>query len=194
MIGVAVLAAIFAANGPFQKLIGIAEGDCTFLASQLGNVPVDAVPPPLPFRVTVPRGTEFDQVLLPDIPNNAAAPTAGNIGYGWIEPGTNTSGALITADYHRTLTIDGVAYTISAETAAFTPFGTSCNPETDDRPGDVFNHPATTDAGYAADQAVRFIGDEALSTNPYAGILLAVILLIPLGMMVNFGIKMFKRE
>ena len=186
---VAVLTVVFSARGPFAGLLGIVQGECTFLPAQLGNVPADAVPSPLPFRVTVPRGTEFDQVLLPDIPNNAAAPTAGNVGYGWIEPGTNTSGTFITADYHRTLTIDGVAYTISAETAAFQPFGTSCNPETADRAPDLFNHPATTDAGYATDQAVGFIGDEALSTNPYAGILLTLFMLVPLGMLVYAAIR-----
>ena len=191
VVGVPILQAMFATGGPFGQLISVTEGECIFTPAVLGNVPPDAVPPPLPFRVTVPPGTPFEQVLLPDITQNDDAPTAGSIGYGWIEPGTNTSGSLITANFHRTLTVSGTAYTISAETAAFMPFGTACNPQLADRPQVSFNHPATTNGGYASDQNVGFMGSENLSANPYSGILIALILLIPLGIIAFFAMRFF---
>ena len=160
VIGVAVLAVIFASSGPFSGLVGIASGSCVLQPPAVAIVGTGFRT--IPNRIAVNDGTAFTVV-------EAAIGTFG----------ANTAITFVAVLADRPTHVVAGAVTEAAVAV------TSCNATGTDVDGVPY-----TAASGLGNSAVD--NDAALANNPYSGILLTLFLLIPLGVLVFWGIKKFQ--
>ena len=180
VVGVPVLGAVFAQGGPFGQLVGVTDGTCEYIPSGTFSSAI-AVPTAaadqtfvLDRRVTVSDGTALRTALR----NKAGTPVA--IG------GLTVGGEA--ANKVRIIESGGRDYVVAAGkgTGAITgSIGTACSSAAADiLPTQIATPPATNGA-----TSVALTNDSQLSNNRYAGILSAMILLIPLAVVVFFAMR-----
>ncbi len=186
VIGVPVLTAIFATSGPFGQLQGVAEGTCDW--SPTTGLASDAVPPPLARGFTIPDGVTYSTVALPTIAAEAAKPAAGETGYGWIAQAPTGSGTVVPSVNVLTINIDDSAYALGTGNPNLSQ---NCNAAGDDIA--AVPYPALVNDAYVIGNAAS-VSDAQLSDNPYAGILTAAILLIPLAIVAFFAFRFFRER
>ena len=165
--GVAVLQMVFAEGGPFGQLVGVVQGTCEYKPSGefSSNVIVNhAIAGSTTYALT-------QRVILPDGSKLGSLSTAEKAGVTINGVAVVDDRTVFAGDYRFVL-----AATIDTTTDPIPPeFGTECDSEADDLAG--------------SPQNVELINDRRLADNPYAGMLRALIFLLPLAVIAFFIIR-----